>query len=589
MKKYLFLFLSLLLLGAAAQDTGWVTRSDCTTLPNPQTLGTICLNTAGGGSLTQGHFYRWNGASWDDVTGGGAGAGTVTNTGTLTANQVIIGNAGVDVKALGSLGTTTQVLHGNASGAPSFGSVVNGDIANSTIDLTAKVTNVLPRANGSRCDAYVAPGTNVIQAAIDALPITGGTVCLGTGTYTQTTGLTLGDGNASTVATRLGIQLEGVASDVPNLVGDITTTSPTIISCSGVTNCITLNGTQGWMLRNLDIQGDNTASSIGLLVNSSAFGLADNLRFSGFVTGVDSTTWNAGSRINHDSWGNKYQNVTIFMGTSGLYGVKLENGDTISNTDFNRWERLIVFPVVGATACLDLKFTDNNAISDFVCISTDSKGTPLAPKVPSVLFDFTAGSGVVPQANYFHGFEGGLHAVTTTGTYDPTKPPNYIFGFSNANGGSCPNLAGVQVIGCLSRGLVRVTHNTTQTIANDSAWHALAFNTDLQNLNGFHSTSVNNSRITFPQAGNCVIEGQANGNAANPTSSLMVIWLNGTGTGTPISAIPAEDNNHFVQASTIRSFAAGDYIEMAMLNSGVGTETISSNSEDSPIFSAICQ
>lgn len=588
MKKYLFLFLSLLLLGAAAQDTGWVTRSDCTTLPNPQTLGTICLNTAGGGSLTQGHFYRWNGASWDDVTGGGAGAGTVTNTGTLTANQVIIGNAGVDVKALGSLGTTTQVLHGNASGAPSFGSVVNGDIANSSIDLTAKVTGVLPRGNGSRCDAYVAPGTNVIQAAIDALPLTGGTVCLGTGTYTQTTGLTLGDGNASTVATRLGIQIEGVAPDVPNLVGDITTTSPTIISCSGVTNCITLNGTQGWMLHDLDIQGDNTASSIGLLVNSSAFGIANNLRFSGFVTGIDSTTWNAPSRINHDSWGNKYSNITIFMGTSGLYGFKLENGDNVSNTDFNRWERIVIFPVVGATACSYFKYTDNNAVIDFNCISTDSKGTPLAPLVPSVVFDYTLGSGHVPQANYFNGFEPGLHVVSTSGTVLTTVPPNYIFGLSTANGAACPNIAGVQVIGCTSRGIARVTHNTTQTVTNDSAWHALAFNTDINNLSGFHSTSVNNSRITFSQGGNCVVMADMNGSITTGTL-LGTIWVNGTGTGTPISPVTETDLNGTVQTNTIRSFATGDYIEFALLNSTGGAETVNSSSEHSPIFSAICQ
>lgn len=55
--------------------------------------------------------------------GGGGGGGSVTNTGTLTANRLIIGNAGVDVTALGSLGTTTTVLHGNAAGAPTFGAV----------------------------------------------------------------------------------------------------------------------------------------------------------------------------------------------------------------------------------------------------------------------------------------------------------------------------------------------------------------------------------------------------------------------------------------------------------------------------------
>lgn|SRR5262245_1049927 len=52
------------------------------------------------------------------------GGGTVTNSGgALAANQVVLGNGGADLKTLGSLGTATQVLHGNAAGAPTWGLV----------------------------------------------------------------------------------------------------------------------------------------------------------------------------------------------------------------------------------------------------------------------------------------------------------------------------------------------------------------------------------------------------------------------------------------------------------------------------------
>lgn len=61
------------------------------------------------------------------VSGGGSGGAPVT---------------------IGTLGSTTTVLHGNAAGLPTFGSIVNADIANTTIDLTAKVTGILPIANG---------------------------------------------------------------------------------------------------------------------------------------------------------------------------------------------------------------------------------------------------------------------------------------------------------------------------------------------------------------------------------------------------------------------------------------------------------
>lgn len=68
------------------------------------------------------------------ITGGGGG---VTASGTLTTNNLIIGAGASVVSALGSLGTTTTVLHGNAGGAPTFGSV----------SLSADVTGNLPVAN----------------------------------------------------------------------------------------------------------------------------------------------------------------------------------------------------------------------------------------------------------------------------------------------------------------------------------------------------------------------------------------------------------------------------------------------------------
>jgi len=45
-------------------------------------------------------------------------------------------------------GSTTTLLHGNAAGNPTWTQIVNSDITNGTIDLTTKVTGVLPIANG---------------------------------------------------------------------------------------------------------------------------------------------------------------------------------------------------------------------------------------------------------------------------------------------------------------------------------------------------------------------------------------------------------------------------------------------------------
>lgn len=63
-----------------------------------------------------------------------AGGGTVTHTGALTANALVLGNGAADTKPMGSFGTTTTVLHGNAGGAPTFGAV----------SLATDVTDALP-------------------------------------------------------------------------------------------------------------------------------------------------------------------------------------------------------------------------------------------------------------------------------------------------------------------------------------------------------------------------------------------------------------------------------------------------------------
>lgn len=127
----------------------------------------VVKQTSSGGAFT---VARLACADLSDSASGcssSGGTGTVTHTGgALTANQVIIGAGSADVAALGSLGTTTTLLHGNAGGAPSFGSVVNADIAASTIDLTAKVTGTLPVANGGTgVTSSTGTGSTVLSAS----------------------------------------------------------------------------------------------------------------------------------------------------------------------------------------------------------------------------------------------------------------------------------------------------------------------------------------------------------------------------------------------------------------------------------------
>ena len=78
-------------------------------------------------------------------------AATIASSGALTANAIVLGGgAGAAPAALGSLGSTTTLLHGNASGAPTF----------SAVDLTADVSNQLPLANGGTAANLSDPGAD---------------------------------------------------------------------------------------------------------------------------------------------------------------------------------------------------------------------------------------------------------------------------------------------------------------------------------------------------------------------------------------------------------------------------------------------
>lgn len=79
------------------------------------------------------------GTSLSSGTSGGvlyfSGSAAIASSAALAVNQIVLGGgAGQPPAALGSLGTTTTVLHGNAAGSPSFSGIVASDL-----DSTLKV------------------------------------------------------------------------------------------------------------------------------------------------------------------------------------------------------------------------------------------------------------------------------------------------------------------------------------------------------------------------------------------------------------------------------------------------------------------
>ena len=108
------------------------------------TSGTLALTVAG---VSGGIPYFSSTSTW-------------ASSAALTANALMIGGGvGATPATLPSLGTTTTVLHGNASGAPTFGAV----------SLTADVSGTLPATNGGTGQSVYAVGDILYASTTTAL------------------------------------------------------------------------------------------------------------------------------------------------------------------------------------------------------------------------------------------------------------------------------------------------------------------------------------------------------------------------------------------------------------------------------------
>ncbi len=132
-----------------------------------------------------------------------SGTGTMASSGLLTANALLLGGGtGVAPSVLGSLGTSTTILHGNASGAPSFSSVVGGDLA-SNINISTTGT-IATTSSGTITSASTLTASNGLTLSTGALNLTGtsGSIALtGFGTSSVTSTTTTGTLNALTDST----------------------------------------------------------------------------------------------------------------------------------------------------------------------------------------------------------------------------------------------------------------------------------------------------------------------------------------------------------------------------------------------------
>lgn len=261
------------------------------TVPNTGTVSSIATTTPiTGGTIT--------------TTGTIACATCVTSAAALTVNRLVLGGAGQASSVLGSLGTTTTVLHGNAAGAPTFGAValatdvsgtlpvVNGGTGATTLtgllqgNGTSAVTGItnsstvgeVLRVTGASTYAWGALNLSDTDAITGTLPVGNG----GTGLTAGTSGGVLAYTAAGTLASS-----GALTANLP-VIGGGAGVAPTVGTRSGNTTAfVTTTGSQtSGRCVEIDASGNHIQSAAGC----GGSGSVTSVSFTGGLIAVGTPT-----------------------------------------------------------------------------------------------------------------------------------------------------------------------------------------------------------------------------------------------------------------------------------------------------------
>jgi hypothetical protein len=127
--------------------------------------------------------------------------------------------------------------------------------------------------------------------------------------------------------------------------------------------------------------------------------------------------------------------------------------------------------------------------------------------------------------------------------------------------------SGATYIGCLA-------FRTTSLTLSYNTWTAVGLDDELNDSDGFHSNSINNTRITIPsgKGGKYLINGQMLFNQKTEGSQQIRVTKNG---GAAImGTIDGFGGYITCSISQIASLTAGDYIELEAFSDSSGGNTI---------------
>ncbi|MBI3503152.1 MAG: hypothetical protein HY063_15300 [Bacteroidetes bacterium] len=357
-------------------SSGGTTPNITITSPLPVTNGGTALSSGTSGGIL-----------------GFTAAGTLASSALLTANAIMIGGgAGATPAVLGSLGTTTSVLHGNAAGAPTF----------SAVSLTADVTGILPVANGgtgSAAQNYVDlttaqtaagaktwsnlgtfnAGITSIGAAVNLNASSNFAANINTGTSTGA--VSIGNSSSGLISIASGASGVSINDAINNPINIGTSTSTGTISLGG-TGAQTISIGNGAAAKTVNLGSLNTTSTTTILSGSGAVNInASNNQPTNINTGTSTGVVNLGN-------------------STGLGGITVGGGAVIKQ-------------ILSATASLNFPATGNGASNTLtMTVAGAADGDPVFVGVPnSMNFINAAYSAWVSAANtvtvQFSNFGGG--------------------------------------------------------------------------------------------------------------------------------------------------------------------------------------
>lgn len=285
--------------------------------------------------------------------------------------------------------------------------------------------------------------TAAIQAAIDALGTSGGTVHFPFGTFKITSSLVVGNGTTGNVFSTLGaVKLVGSGSVVYGEYG----AGGTTIHNYANARAIIFSGPQvGWGLEEIAIVGKTTNTATGgLLFNESQYGTLKNVSISGCYGIAFETTTYGSNNMSH----NVFERLSIFLPAGGTtnatVGIKLTGTGTTNDTANNCFLSTFIQPTSVNQIPLWLQYADTNTFFDTDLNPIDAIGTSVTK---GIYFDYSY-QDPFPNANTFFMLDLTAHKVALNGTPSAfaLRTPNEIYGLSKANSALIPDVSGLPLV-----------------------------------------------------------------------------------------------------------------------------------------------